>query len=84
MKIWQLKWNSKARKDFVLYLSIFAITVLLQNEESISTHYENKTYPWNIQFFSPVKIEKFHEKIFDIFLIFAQNIYCGYTLEPPR
>ena len=22
-------------------------------------------------------------KIFDIFLIFAQNIDCGYTLEPP-
>ena len=23
-------------------------------------------------------------KIFDIFLIFAQNIDCGYTLEPPH
>ena len=23
-------------------------------------------------------------KKFDIFLIFAQNIDCGYTLEPPR
>ena len=23
-------------------------------------------------------------KNFDIFLIFAQNIDCGYTLEPPR
>ena len=22
--------------------------------------------------------------LFDIFLIFAQNIDCGYTLEPPR
>ena len=28
--------------------------------------------------------ENFHWKIFDIFLIFAQNIDCGYTLEPPR
>ena len=26
----------------------------------------------------------FHRKMFDIFLIFAQNIDCGYTLEPPR
>ena len=26
----------------------------------------------------------FHRKIFDIFLIFAQNIDCGYMLEPPR
>ena len=28
--------------------------------------------------------ENFHWKNFDIFLIFAQNIDCGYTLEPPR
>ena len=26
----------------------------------------------------------FQMKIFDIFLIFAKNIDCGYTLEPPR
>ena len=26
----------------------------------------------------------FHLKIFDLFLIFAQNIDCGYTLEPPQ
>ena len=30
------------------------------------------------------KIENFQLKTFDIFLIFAQNIDCGYTLEPPR
>ena len=30
------------------------------------------------------KNEKFHWKNFDVFLIFAQNIDCGYTLEPPR
>ena len=34
-------------------------------------------------FFSVVKKLKFHQKIFDIFLIFAQNIDCGGTLEPP-
>ena len=33
-------------------------------------------------FFSPVKIENFIRKNFDIFLIFAQNIDCGYSLEP--
>ena len=32
----------------------------------------------------PCKIENFHQKNLDIFLIFAQNIDCGYTLEPPR
>ena len=30
------------------------------------------------------KIDNFQKKFFDIFLIFAQNIDCGYTLEPPR
>ena len=30
------------------------------------------------------KKEKFNEIIFDIFLIFAQNIDCGYSLESPR
>ena len=34
--------------------------------------------------FSSLKIENFQLKNFDIFLIFAQNIDCGYTLEPPR
>ena len=31
-----------------------------------------------------LKIENFQLKNFDIFLIFAQNIDCGYTLELPR
>ena len=34
--------------------------------------------------FSSLKIENFQLKILDIFLIFAQNIDCGYSLEPPR
>ena len=34
--------------------------------------------------FWALKIENFQLKKFDIFLIFAQNIDCGYTLEPPR
>ena len=39
----------------------------------------------NIQIFSQVvKIENFRQKVFKIFLIFAQNIDCGYRLEPPR
>ena len=31
--------------------------------------------------FSALKFENFQLKNFDIFLIFAQNIDCGYTLE---
>ena len=37
-----------------------------------------------IEIFSEAKIENFIRIFFDIFLIFAQNIDCGYTLEPPR
>ena len=36
------------------------------------------------EIFLALKIENFQLKFFDIFLIFAQNIDCGYTLEPPR
>ena len=36
------------------------------------------------EIFKVVENENFQWKNFDIFLIFAQNIYCGYTLEPPR
>ena len=35
-------------------------------------------------FFSAVKIQNFNGKKFDSFNIFAQNIACGYMLEPPR
>ena len=44
-----------------------------------------KTCPMqNTEIFKVVKNEDFHQKKIDIFLIFAQNIDCGYTLEPPR
>ena len=36
------------------------------------------------EIFLALKFEKFQLKMFDFFLIFAQNIDCGYTLEPPR
>ena len=41
--------------------------------------------PCNIQqFFMAVKNENFQMKHCDNFLIFAQNIDCGYMLEPPH
>ena len=36
------------------------------------------------QFFTAVKKDNFQLKYCDVFLIFAQNIDCGYTLEPPH
>ena len=41
-------------------------------------HYENIPMQYAL------KIENFQLKMFDIFLIVAQNIDCWYTLEPPR
>ena len=36
------------------------------------------------EIFHGCKNDNFQMKIFDIFLIFAQNRDCGYTLEPPQ
>ena len=36
------------------------------------------------EIFEVVKNENFQLKIFDICFSFAQNIDCGFTLEPPR
>ena len=46
-------------------------------------HYENLPMQYT-EIFLTLKIENFQLKNFDIFLIFAQNIDCGYMLEPPR
>ena len=46
-------------------------------------HYEN-TSMQNTEIFTPGKIENFQWKNSDVFNIYAQNIDCGYTLEPPQ
>ena len=47
-------------------------------------HYEKKR-PCNIlQYSTALKKEIFEMKTCDVFLIIAQNIDCGYTLEPPH
>ena len=38
----------------------------------------------NIQEISPPKTDKISDKNSNIFHISAQNIACGYSLEPPR
>ena len=53
------------------------------SSQSIYIHYENT--PIQIyRKFHRQKTENFQNKNFDIFHISAQNIYCGYSLEPPR
>ena len=54
--------------------------VLTQN---LIFHYENKPIS-NILKILPPKNENFQIRNFDIFHIFAQNIDCWYSLEPPH
>ena len=49
----------------------------------VNFHYENMPMQYT-KIFKVVKNEEFQQKFFDINLIFAQNIDCGFTLEPPR
>ena len=52
-------------------------------ETSSYKHYENTPIE-HTAIFHARKNDNFHLKIFDYFLIFAQNIDCGYMLEPPQ
>ena len=60
-------------------------SAMIVNNVAEIWHYENTPMQYTEIFFG-CKNENFHWKNFDIFLIFAQNIDCGYmyTLEPPR
>ena len=46
------------------------------------TYFENMPMQYT-EIFQVVKYDNFQLKKIDIFLIFAQNIDCGYSLEPP-
>ena len=46
-------------------------------------HYENTPMKYTA-IFHGCKNVHFQMKIVNIFLIFAENIDCGYTLEPPQ
>ena len=49
----------------------------------IAWHYENMSMQYTAIFHGS-KNEKNFDKTIDNFLIFAQNIDCGNTLEPPQ
>ena len=68
----RIGWVAKARSFDVVMASLFCPYTI------------TKTCPCNIQrFFTAVKMKKIDKKKYN-FLIFAQNIDCGYTLEPPQ
>ena len=50
---------------------------------TVEIHYENMPIHTYTKHLTP-KIENFQIKNANIFLISAQNIDCGYSLEPPR
>ena len=63
-----------------LVVSRWAFCIL---QDAMSTiHYENMPVQYT-EIFKVLKNEKFQKKNFDIILIFAQNIDCGYTLNIP-
>ena len=51
--------------------------------EDLIEHYENTPMQYTA-IFHVCKNDNFQLKVFDYFHIFAQNIDCGYTLEPPQ
>ena len=56
---------------------------MMSGEFSLEEHYENMSMQY-LAIFHGCKIYNFQKKNCDIFLIFAQNIDCGYMLEPPH
>ena len=65
----------------LLYLSIF---VYILDLPVTAVHYITKTRLFKYIEISRPKTENFQIKNSDIFHISAQNIDCGYSLEPPR
>ena len=62
--------------------TVFTLSILLYFANTDS-HYENMPIHIYRKHLTP-KIEKFQIKNANMFLISAQNIDCGYSLEPPR
>ena len=62
-----------------LSLSSYENMVLLKSD----LHYENMPIQIYWKFYNQ-KLENFQIKNSDTFHISAQNIHCGYSLEPPR
>ena len=59
------------------------IKIILIIKDILPSHYENTPIQIHCKFYRR-KNENFKMKNCDIFLTSAQNIDCGYSLEPPR
>ena len=68
---------------YVLCMKQFSRTFTVPTEE-IMLHYENKPIQIYWKFYRKKKKKKKSDKNSYIFHKTAQNIHCGYSLEPPR
>ena len=62
------------------YVLIMVLRTIFSTD---AIHYANTPVQYTA-IFHGCKNVHFQVKMFNIFLIFAQNIDCGYTLEPPH
>ena len=80
-------WNRN--KKFLaqrIVLTVYQLALIGLTTRSVAAimtleHYANMSVQYSA-IFHGCKNDNFQMKFFDIFLIFAQNIDCGYTLEP--
>ena len=75
-------WACALKDFFDGTMSLFLVTCLTFYEET-RTHYKNTPIQMYWKFYHQ-KMAIFQIKNFDIFHISAQNIDCGYSLEPPQ
>ena len=68
-------------REYLWYRKSFTVDKII--ECILALHYANMSVQYTA-IFHGCKNDNFQMKIFGIFLIFAQNIDCGYTLEPPQ
>ena len=66
--------------SFIVFDYIFTKSV----QSELCFTLRKPTHATYSDFFTAVKNDNFQSKSFDYFHIFAQNIDCGYTLEPPQ
>ena len=89
--IWSRKHSCKKLRFVNIFDCLFDLvqTALMQRVEILKRvwfvkyHYANTPVQYTAIFHGCKNIH-FQMKMFNIFLIFAQNIDCGYTLEPPN
>ena len=68
---------------FIKHKRVVSLFMWFKNMHFRALHYENTPMQYTA-IFHGCKNHKFQMKSCDNFLIFAQNIDCGYTLEPPH